>query len=361
MHIPSNWKLLPLGKLLLDAQYGTNEPAVEGGNTKVVGMKDIKNGKIIIDNLTSTELSEGDRKKYLLNKGDILINRTNSYDLVGKVGIINTNDEAAFASYLVRLVADRKQVEPEYLNYWLDSSIAQSVIKRIATKAISQANINPTELKKHCLVPLPPRPERASIVDIFSTWDAAIEKTEQLIKAKEIFYTWSLSQLISNSNYPRVHIRDFAIEVLARNQNDEIDLVLSVTNKNGFVLPEDQFERRIASSDLSNYKIVTNGQYAYNPSRINVGSIARLDKWDKGVLSPMYVVFELDQKKVKSDYFLHWLASYEAKQRIVKSVQGSVRETVNFTDLGAILIPLPSMYQQATVVNRPGFAGDSKS
>ena len=155
---------------------------------------------------------------------------------------------------------------------------------------------------------------------------------------------------MSNSNCPRIHIRDVAREISSKNKNKNIDLVLSVTNKNGFVLPEDHFERRVASSDLSNYKIVTKGQYAYNPSRINVGSIARLDKWDEGVLSPMYVVFELDKTKVMSDYFLHWLNSDEAKQRISKSVQGSVRETVNFDDFGAILIPLPSIKQQTAVV-----------
>ena len=100
--------------------------------------------------------------------------------------------------------------------------------------------------------------------------------------------------------------------------------MLSVTNHSGFILPEDQFERRVASTNLSNYKIVNRGEYAYNPSRINVGSIARLDDWEIGALSPMYIVFKLDETRINSDYFLHWLSSYEAKQRIKKGAQGSV-------------------------------------
>jgi len=63
----------------------------------------------------------------------------------------------------------------------------------------------------------------------------------------------------------------------------------------------------------------------------------------------MYVVFEIDEKKVNSDFFLHWLESHEAKERILKSAQGSVRETVSFTDLGAIPFPLPSLEKQQII------------
>jgi type I restriction enzyme S subunit len=94
---------------------------------------------------------------------------------------------------------------------------------------------------------------------------------------------------------------------------------------------------------------VKRGQYAYNPSRINVGSIARLEKWEVGVLSPMYVVFNLDKSRVDSDYFLHWLSSHEAKQRIKNSAQGSVRETISFSDLSSIPIVIPSLEQQRKI------------
>jgi type I restriction enzyme S subunit len=100
---------------------------------------------------------------------------------------------------------------------------------------------------------------------------------------------------------------------------------------------------------VTNYKIVSKGEYAYNPSRINVGSIARLNDWDKGVLSPMYVVFKINEKKINSDFFLHWLSSHEAKERIRKSAQGSVRETVSLTDFAAISFPLPKLGQQQEI------------
>lgn len=196
---------------------------------------------------------------------------------------------------------------------------------------------------------LPPTREQEALNALFHQWDTTIHKTEQLIAAKEWYCRHEMSRLISRGQHPHAHVGAFAEEVSSRNRGGNEARVLSVTNSRGFVLPEDQFERRVASADLSNYKVVHRGQYAYNPSRINVGSIARLAGWDDGVLSPMYVVFRIDEAKVNSDYFLHWLNSHEARQRIKNSAQGSVRETVSFSEFGAITIPLPDISTQTAI------------
>lgn len=198
-------------------------------------------------------------------------------------------------------------------------------------------------------VSLPNEHEQEAVATALGHWDTAIQKTEQLIATKERHYGHELARLISRGLHPHAHVGAFAEEVSARNRGGNEARVLSVTNSRGFVLPEDQFERRVASADLSNYKVVHRGQYAYNPSRINVGSIARLDGWDDGVLSPMYVVFRIDKHKANSDYFLHWLNSHEARQRIKNSAQGSVRETVSFSEFAAITIPLPDRNTQTAI------------
>lgn len=195
-------------------------------------------------------------------------------------------------------------------------------------------------------IAVPDKTEQLAVATALGYWDAAIQKAERLITAKEQHYSHELARLISRGRYPRGHVGAFAEEVSERNRSGDEARVLSVTNSRGFVLPEDHFERRVASADLSNYKVVRRGQYAYNPSRINVGSIARLDDWEDGVLSPMYVVFRLNESKVDSEYFLHWLDSYEARERIKKSAQGSVRETVSFTEFAALNIPLPDLVKQ---------------
>lgn len=245
-------------------------------------------------------------------------------------------------------VSDFRGNDPHFVYYLLDYLDFTKYNSGGAQPSLNRNFIYPIP------VTLPPLAEQIRIARMLSTWDVAIGKKEQLIEAKERWFSWLLKRLITSDKHPRRHIRDFTTEVSKRNSGGVIDRVLSVTNNRGFVLPEDQFERRVASSNLNNYKIITRGQYAYNPSRINVGSIARLYSWEKGVLSPMYVVFKLSEKKVNNDFFLHWLSSHEAKERIRKSAQGSVRETVSFTDLAAIPFPLPPLEQQqqiATTLN----------
>lgn len=287
--------------------------------------------------------SEGQRTK--VQQNDILISITAE---LGKIGFVDNDLGEAYVNQHVALVrVSSADACAKFLAYYL-AAPPQRKRWQCLNDAGAKAGLNLQTINKYP-VSLPPLIQQIAIASLFSTWDFAIERTERLIAAKEKRYTGLLSSLISNSKHPYGHIRGFTSEVSKRNNGAAIDRVLSVTNNRGFVLPEDQFERRVASSDLSNYKVVTSGQYAYNPSRINVGSIARLDGWDTGVLSPMYVVFKINEKKVNSDFFLHWLESHEAKERIRKSAQGSVRETVNFADLGAIPFPLPTLEQQKQI------------
>ncbi|MBI4792270.1 MAG: restriction endonuclease subunit S [Deltaproteobacteria bacterium] len=363
--IPSAWRLLPVGKVLLDTQYGTNEPAVEGGNTRVVGMKDIQEGKVLTADLTSLNLLDTEKERYLLNKGDLLINRTNSYDLVGKVGIFASDEQVAFASYLVRLTVDATQTCPEYLNHWLNGYLAQTVIKRIATRAISQANVNPTEFKKHCLVPLPPLQEQTSIAFLLSTWDLAIEKTERLIAAKEKRYLWlskkylfgdadQISNLAKKTkwfavpdHWEIVKIGKIAKDVSKFNGTGENIPVLSCTKYDGLVDSLTYFDKQVFSLDTSTYKVVSRGQFAYATNHIEEGSIGYQDHYDKGLVSPMYTVFETNRdvddsylyKVLKSVVYLH---IFRANTSSSVARRGSLR----WKEFAKLPIPLPPIEEQ---------------
>ena len=92
-------------------------------------------------------------------------------------------------------------------------------------------------------------------------------------------------------------LSDLIIQTSERNNGKTNNAVLSVSNKNGFVLQNELFEDRIiASDDTSNYKIVQLNDFAYNPARINVGSIARLSEYNEGIVSPMYICFKRECK-----------------------------------------------------------------
>jgi len=282
-------------------------------------------------------------KKSALREGDVLVVRSGA---PGTACVVPQEFAGSNCIDVVFARPDCEHVLPEYLASYTNSDVGKRHIAgNQGGLALKHFNVGAF---KRLEVLLPPLPEQHKIAEILRTWDVTLEKLTALRAAKERRLDGLAATLIYHEQAEYAHLREFLSEVSARNRDQQIARVLSVTNSAGFVLAEDQFAHRVASADLSNYKIVRRGQYAYNPSRINVGSIARLDAWDDGVLSPMYVVFEV-LDGLDSDFFGHWLRSAEARQRIALTAQGSVRETVSFGDLGSILVPVPAIERQRSI------------
>lgn len=178
--------IVRLGDLLVDSSYGTNELSGARGSTPVVGITHIRDGRVRMTDMSRVSLPEAERQKLALRPGDILVTRTNSYDLVGQCGLVESETDAVFASYLVRLRVDSERADPAYLNYWLNSPAGQRQVRRVATRAVGQANVNPTELRRMVSVPLPPLAQQRCIASAVAIWDSAIDKTGQLIGLKRI-------------------------------------------------------------------------------------------------------------------------------------------------------------------------------
>lgn len=118
-----------------------------------------------------------------------------------------------------------------------------------------------------------------------------------------------------------------------KNINNKIDLVYSVTNSKG-IIPESEKDRIIDSSaDKSNYKVIEKYNFAFNPSRINVGSIGMLTRNDLGVVSPIYDVFSIDEEIINPYYFEYYLQSNIFKKNVKKYFLNAVRPKLDFEDL----------------------------
>jgi type I restriction enzyme S subunit len=210
---------------------------------------------------------------------------------------------------------------------------------------------------------LPPIFEQKKIVKILSTWDKAIELKERLIEEKKIQKTGLIQKLYTgkvripgfSGKVQFERLNKYIKESKEKNKNNQEKRVLSVTNKLGFVLQEDQFDRIVASIDLSNYKIVRKGQFAYNPSRVNVGSIDLLTTFESGLLSPMYVVFQCKQDLV-TEYLYHFIKSDAFLKVIPNFLQGSVRDSLSFDSLGLVKIFIPSVEEQNAIAQRLNLA-----
>jgi len=135
-----------------------------------------------------------------------------------------------------------------------------------------------------------------------------------------------------------------------RNKDGVERPVYSVSNSLGFIPQNSQFDGRenIASDDRTNYKVVKPGYIAYNPARINVGSIAQSKLNFDAIVSPMYVVFELD-KSVDSDFLMLWLLTDGYKKQRQSNLEGSVRQILSFDALSEMKILLPSLAEQKKI------------
>lgn len=135
-----------------------------------------------------------------------------------------------------------------------------------------------------------------------------------------------------------------------KNTDGQIKLVESVSNKYGFVKQDEYFEDRIvASKDLKNYYVIEKGVFAYNPSRIDVGSLAYKDNDTTSVVSPLYVSFRANKLNVNDYFLLHWFSTYEFISQMKISLEGGVRNTLSYENLSLIKIPLPTLPEQEKI------------
>lgn len=163
--IPKNWIWVRLGELLESIDYGTSEKAKKDEpGVPVLAMGNIQNNKVILNNTKFLDQRSKDLPRLYLKKNDLLFNRTNSYELVGKSAVFVGEDNSyTFASYLIRLRFVRNLISAEYINVVLNSDwFKHHVINPKIVQQTGQANFNGTKLQKSP-IPLPPYSEQIEI------------------------------------------------------------------------------------------------------------------------------------------------------------------------------------------------------
>ena len=171
--IPSGWSLKTVGNILESTQYGLNSALSTTGKYPVLRMMNITNGYVDPNNMKFLNCSDDEANKYLLNQGDLVFNRTNSMEWVGRTGIFEQKDDYLFASYLIRLVVDSDMISSFYLNQYLNLPLVQYRLKAFATPGVNQANINPGSLKSMPIL-LPPMNEIKKIDELMREFDQEI-------------------------------------------------------------------------------------------------------------------------------------------------------------------------------------------
>ena len=284
---------------------------------------------------------------YLVNNRDILLARTGAS--TGKSYLYKKSDgKLYYAGFLIR--ANVTTHDPYFVfsqlhthRYWRWVSImsARSGQPGINSQEYSSFPIYTTSIE-----------EESKIAKLLSLLDERIATQNKIIEDLKKLKSAIIEIEYTPNTKTTSHIGNVIKQISKRNKNNAIQNVLSVSNRQGFIKQSDQFENRnVASEDTSNYKIVEQNDFAFNPARINVGSIARLTTFEKGIVSPMYVCFRT-QENVAPEYIDFFFESKHFYCEIQKRLEGSVRQCLSFEGLCNIPFSLPSLEMQQRIGKR---------
>lgn len=375
MNLPFGWSVLTLDEVCsgslqtgpFGSQLHANEYTDEG--IPVVMPKDLVAGRIVA--ATAARIPEtraAELKRHRIKVGDVIFSRRGD---VARAGLATNSDEGFICGTgCLRARPDRSKARPEFLNLLIQSPTAK---RWLENNAVGQTmpNMN-TEILSQLTFRVPPLGEQQQISELVSTWDAAIEKTEQLISEKyrrnealsnqllfghvrfgqrNIKTTKSLHWFSAPSDWQVVEIGKVAREVSALNSSDDGLPVLSCTKYDGLVDSLEYFDKQVFSHDTSKYKVVGRGQFAYATNHIEEGSIGYQDFVPAGLVSPIYTVFQSDAKKIDDGYFYKLLKTEKLRQIFSARTNSSVdrRGSLRWKDFARIHIPLPMLEEQREI------------
>jgi len=189
------WTPHKIGDFVVKSFYGTSASTEETGQYPVLRMGNMRDGRLDLTNLVFIDLDPQNFESFRLQKGDILLNRTNSRDLVGKISIFDHDLECITASYIVAFRLDNDRIDPWFCNVMLNTQMYQSRIKLLATPSISQANINPTTFRTGLDIVIPKLAEQQRIAAFFSSLDDVQAAQSRRVAALKAYKQGLLQQL----------------------------------------------------------------------------------------------------------------------------------------------------------------------
>jgi len=368
--IPEEWETPFLDDITKRGSGHTPDkkhPEYWNGGIKWVSLKDsAKLDNVFIYETESliSELGIQKSSATIHPKGTVILSRDAG---VGKSAILS--EPMAVSQHFIAWQCSKK-IHNHFLYLWLQFN--KSEFERVAIGSTIKT-IGLPYFRKLRIV-LPPLPEQIKIAQILSTWDKAITQTQQLIEAKQRLKQGLMQQLLTGrmrfkeyiqspdikstrfysypSDWAHSKIQEFAKEVSERNEDGDALTVLSCSKYSGFVNSLEYFGKQVFSDDTSNYKVIYRHQFGFPANHIEEGSIGLLKHVDKGMVSPIYIIFDVDKTRVNPDYLYLILKSETYKHIFRSRTSASVdrRGSLRWDEFSDIRVPMPSLSEQARIV-----------
>lgn len=337
--IPEDWEIKKLGLLVNNVEYGSAAKSKYTGAVPVLRMGNMQNGKFDYTDLVYTD-DENEIKKYLLTNDDVLFNRTNTVDLVGKTAIYKGERPAVFAGYLIRININKDLLDADYLNYWLNTKSAKNYGYTVLSVAVSQANINGAKLKTYP-IPLPPtKAEQTAIATVLSDTDALISRLETLIEKKRAVKQGAMQQLLKpKEGWVVKKLGEVADVTMGQSPLSRF------YNKEGRGLPLIQ-----GNADIENRKTIIRTFSSLVTKRGKKGDIIMSVRAPVGEISKATFDCCLGRGVCsishKNDYLYHFLIFFEKSWS--KYSTGSTFDSVNSQQVKELNIPIPQLEAEQT-------------
>lgn len=309
---------------------------------------------------------------YILQKDDLIIAMTEqAIGLLGSAAIIPSSNRYLHNQRLGLITdLDPQCLDKYFLYHLFNSTFVREQVQATAS-GTKVRHTSPDRIASINIL-LPPLLEQRKIAEILNTWDGGINLIVQLIAAlnqhKQALIQLLLTGKVRHRKFIECYeqqdtpfgkiptdweytpLSEIAKQVLDKNKTGESYPVLSCTKHNGLVDSLEYFGRQMFSEDLSTYKIVSRGQFAYATNHIEEGSIGYQDLYEEALISPMYTVFETTERV--NDKFLYAVLKTELYRQIFeRSTSASVnrRGSLRWNEFSKIKIPLPSIKEQKDI------------
>lgn len=291
---------------------------------------------------------------YLLKENDIVFARTGnstgrSYFYDGRDG------ELVYAGFLIKFSLDSEKVNPRILKYYTHSQPYYDWVRSFDTGG-TRGNIN-AKVFGAMPITLPPRHQQDRIVEILKPLDDKIELNRRINanleeQAQALFKSWFVDfepfrdGPFVDSELGKIPQGWKVTELgnVTKQKTEKVGQqttvkVLSPVTAGELVLSEEYFTKQVFSESIAKYIIVKPNQFAYNPARINIGSIGRNTFGFDGCVSPVYVVFECEKGY---HYFFDFFRKTDAfKKAVISRAIGGVRQTLGYKDFALIKVVYP--------------------
>ncbi|MGB3105000.1 restriction endonuclease subunit S [Sphingobacterium siyangense] len=361
------WETKKLGEIIVEGKLGGNyENSESYKGFPVIKMGNLGRGEIVLDKIQYLSQNEKYNEDDVLKAGDLLFNTRNTLELVGKVAI--WRNELPFALYnsnLMRIKVNNL-LEPSnrFLNLYFNTNGAINQLRSFATGTTSVAAIYSRDLAGFTVI-FPSVQEQIKIASFLSLIDERITTQNKIIKELKVLKTTITKRIFSGqlrfknaggTNYEdwkTKKLGDVTTLINKRNKNNEKLPVYSINNKLGFVPQSEQFEGVDSEDrgyDITLYKIIDKNTFAYNPARINVGSIGYSGYLENIIISSLYVCFKTDES-VNDNFLFQYLKTDFFNKEVLRNVEGGVRDYLFYENFARIKFDLPCVEEQRKIAD----------